>query len=260
MKPDQNPDFHPTNGRESETATLLSRYLLNCSLRVGCFAVSPCVISSACGSLKFMKAIRWVRGVVNALRRGVFPHEMSFFLDLPWRNLMLSPQELVARLALTTTNRVLEVGAGSGFYSVEVARKVSEGHLELLDLQPEMLEKAQQKLEAKGLQNVGYTLADAGKLPLDADSFDVIFIVAVLGEIADKKAFLSEAHRVLKPGGILSISEHLPDPDFLPLEKVKTLVGERGFAFFARHGRKWSYTANFSKLEDPAVGAEAAAQ
>lgn len=181
--------------------------------------------------------------------RGVFPHEMSFFLDLPWRNLILSPQELVARLALTTTNRVLEVGSGSGFYSIEVARRVSEGHLELLDLQPEMLKKAQQKLEAKGLQNVGYTLADAGKLPLEADSFDVIFMVAVLGEIADQKAFLSEAHRVLKPGGILSISEHLPDPDFSPFEKVKSLVEEEGFDFLELYGRRWSYTVNFNKLD-----------
>ena len=194
-----------------------------------------------------MRAMRWVRSVKNTLMRGVFPHEMSFLLDLPWRNIMLSPQKLVARLTLTPASQVLEVGAGSGFYSVEVARLVSDGHLELLDLQPEMLKKAQQKLEAKGLSNVGYTLADAGKLPLEADSFDMIYLVAVLGEIADQRAFLREAHRVLKPGGILSISEHLPDPDFSPFAKVKSLVEKEGFEFLERHGARWSYTANFSK-------------
>ena len=178
-----------------------------------------------------MKAIRWASGVKNALVRGVFPHEMSFFLDLPWRNIMLSPQQLVARLALTTTSRVLEVGAGSGFYSVEVARRVSEAHLELLDLQPEMLKKAQQKIEAEGLYNVGYTLADAGLLPFKGDSFDALFLVVVLGEIANQKAFLSEARRVLKPEGILSISEHLPDPDFSPLTKVKALVERKASSF-----------------------------
>lgn len=194
-----------------------------------------------------MKAIRWVHGVKNTLVRGVFPHEMSFLLDLPWRNLTLSPQKLVARLALTPTSQVLEVGAGSGFYSVEVARRVSEGHLELLDLQPEMLKKAQQKIQAEGLSNVGYTPADAGKLPLKADSFDVIYLVAVLGEIADQRAFLREARRVLKPGGILSISEHLPDPDFSPSAKVQSLVEKEGFEFMERHGARWSYTANFRK-------------
>ena len=194
-----------------------------------------------------MKAIRWASNIKNGLARGVFPHEMSFFLDLPWRNLMLSPPKLVARLALTATSHVLEVGAGSGFYSVEVARSISEGRLELLDLQPEMLKKAQRKLEAKRLSNVGYTLADACLLPFKEESFDALFLVAVLGEVANRKAFLSEAHRVLKPQGILSISEHLPDPDFSPFAKVKSLVEKEGFEFFERYGATWSYTANFRK-------------
>jgi ubiquinone/menaquinone biosynthesis C-methylase UbiE len=109
-----------------------------------------------------------------------------------------------------------------------------------------MLEKARRKLEAEGLLNVGYTLADAGKLPLSADSFDVLYLVTVLGEIADRRAFLREARRVLKPGGTLSISEHLPDPDFTPFARVKSLVEEEGFEFLERHGVRWSYTANFS--------------
>jgi ubiquinone/menaquinone biosynthesis C-methylase UbiE len=142
---------------------------------------------------------------------------------------------------------VLEVGAGSGFYSVEVARRISEGRLELLDLQPEMLKKAQRKLEAEGLSNVGYAHADAGLLPFKGESFDALFLVAVLGEIANQKAFLSEAHRVLKPQAMLSISEHLPDPDFSPFAKVRSLVEKEGFEFSERHGAMWSYTANFRK-------------
>ncbi len=160
---------------------------------------------------------------------------------------MLSPQKLGARLALTATSRVLEVGAGSGFYSIEVARRVSEGQLVLLDLQPEMLKKAQQKLVATGLSNASYAIADAGKLPFRENSFDVLFLVTVLGEIANRQAFLSEARRVLKPEGILSISEHLPDPDFSPFAKVRTLVEKEGFEFSERHGERWSYTANFKK-------------
>lgn len=195
-----------------------------------------------------MKAIRWARKVKNTLMRGVFPHEMSFLLELPWRNALLSPRKLAARLPLTAASRVLEVGAGSGFYSVEIARKVSSGHLELLDLQPEMLEKARRKLEAEGASNVGYTHADAGLLPFKEESFDLLFLVAVLGEIADRRAFFGEAHRVLKPGGILSVSEHLPDPDFSPCAKVKSLVENANFEFIGRQGVSWNYTAHFRKL------------
>jgi ubiquinone/menaquinone biosynthesis C-methylase UbiE len=196
-----------------------------------------------------MRAVRWASNVKNTLTRGVFPHEMSFLLELGWRNLVLSPRRLAARLPLTTASRVLEVGAGPGFYSAEVARLVPGGRLELLDLQPEMLGKARRKLEIEGLTNVGYTVADAGQLPFGDDAFDLIFLVAVPGEMADRGAFLGEARRVLRSGGALSISEHLPDPDFSPCARVKSLVEAAGFEFMGRGGSRWSYTANFWKPE-----------
>jgi ubiquinone/menaquinone biosynthesis C-methylase UbiE len=110
-----------------------------------------------------------------------------------------------------------------------------------------MLKKARRKLEAQGLVNAGCALADASLLPFKEDSFDTLFLVAVLGEIANQKAFLSEARRILKPEGVLSISEHLPDPDFSSLSKVKSLVEKEGFEFSERYGARWNYTANFMK-------------
>lgn len=196
-----------------------------------------------------MKIIRWASNVKESLARGIFPHELSFFLELPWRNIMLSPQELVSRLGLTGTSHVLEIGAGSGFYSAAVARGISEGRLAVLDLQPEMLKKAQEKIEAKGLSNVGYALANASRLPFKGQTFDVVFLATVIGEIADRKSFLAEARRVLKPEGLLSISEHFPDPDFSSSSKIRLLVEKEGFEFFKLYGRRWAYTMNFRKAE-----------
>lgn len=190
----------------------------------------------------------WIKKVKTAFSRGVFPHELSFIIDNPIRSLLLSPSQLASRLPLRNAARVLEVGAGSGFYSAAVARRIPHGHLELLDLQPEMLDKARRNLAIKELNNVGYTLADAATLPFEKNSFDVIFLVTVFGEIAERQAFLQEARRVLKFGGVLSISEHLPDPDFSSFGKVKTLVEREGFVFSVQYGAAWNYTANFSKV------------
>ena len=99
-----------------------------------------------------------------------------------------------------------------------------------------MLKKAQQKLEAEGLFNTGYTLADADKVPFEGYSFDLIFLVAVLGEITEQDDFLSAARRVLRPGGILSISEHFPDPEFSALTKVKSVVQGKGCKYFEHYG------------------------
>ena len=70
---------------------------------------------------------QWASTFRHALSRGIFPRQASFVLDLTLRNTLLSPRKLVVRLPLAAATHVLEVGAGSGFYSLEVARRMSSG-------------------------------------------------------------------------------------------------------------------------------------
>ncbi len=194
-------------------------------------------------------------GLTNFIKHATgghpaFPHQMAFILELPLRKLILSPREIADRLQLRAASEVLEVGCGPGFFSVEIARRVPEGHLELFDLQPEMLEKARRKLERAGLQSVvGYTAGDARELKLPDASFDVAFLVSVLGEVPDPRKCLAGLHRILRPGGLLSITESLPDPDFYRFSALRSLVEEEGFRLAERFGRNWSYTANFRRPE-----------
>jgi len=181
-------------------------------------------------------------------RQAFFPHQMSFILELPVRALLIAPSQLADRLHLTKSSKVLEVGCGSGVFSVEVARRLPRGHLELFDLQPEMLDKARRKIEAAGLARVvGYTRGDARKLALPTAEFDVAFLVAVLGEIPEPRKCLTALSRVIRPGGLLSITEHLPDPDFSRFSSLRSLVEREGFEFVERFGPPWSYTANFRR-------------
>jgi ubiquinone/menaquinone biosynthesis C-methylase UbiE len=188
----------------------------------------------------------WVQHIAG--RQRYFPHQMSFILELPLRRLLITPSQLADRLHLKQDSRVLEVGCGSGVFSVEVARRVPNGHLELFDLQAEMLERARRKIEAAGLAKVvGYTQGDARQLAFPRDSFDVAFLVAVLGEVPEPHECLRALNRVLRPGGLLSITEHLPDPDFSSLSTLRALVEREGFALAERFGPPWSYTANFRR-------------
>jgi ubiquinone/menaquinone biosynthesis C-methylase UbiE len=181
-------------------------------------------------------------------RQPFFPHQWSFILELPLRRLLITPAQLADRLHLTKRSQVLEVGCGSGMFSVEVARRVPQGHLELFDLQPEMLDRARRKIEAAGLERVvGYTQGDARKLALPTAQFDVAFLVAVFGEVPEPRKCLTALRRVLRPGGLLSITEHLPDPDFSRFSRLRALVETEGFEYFERFGPPWSYTANFRR-------------
>ena len=94
-------------------------------------------------------------------------------LTLPVRRLILSPATLADRLELAPEDRVLEIGAGPGYFSVEVARRLPRGHLTVLDLQPEMLERARERLSRAGVANVSFITSDAAALPFPDASFDV---------------------------------------------------------------------------------------
>lgn len=189
---------------------------------------------------------RWIDHILGG--QPFFPHQMSFILELPWRSVLITPTQLADRLQLRKTSRVLELGCGSGVFSVEVARRVPRGHLELFDLQEEMLDKALRKIEAAGVGHVvGYTCGDARKLALPDAAFDVAYMVAVLGEIPTPRKALAELRRVIRPGGLLSITEHLPDPDFSRLSTLRPLVEREGFELIERFGPPWSYTANFRR-------------
>ncbi len=197
-------------------------------------------------TVSFEGMARWLEHIAG--RQTFFPHQMSFLLELPFRALLITPSQLADRLSLTARSKVLEVGCGSGVFSVEVARRLPRGHLELFDLQPEMLAKARQKIEAAGLARVvGYTQGDARELPLPTAGFDVAFLVAVLGEVPEPNKCLATLARVIRPGGMLSITEHLPDPDFSSLSTLRLLVEREGFKFIESFGPPWSYTANFRR-------------
>jgi len=98
-----------------------------------------------------------------------------------------------------------------------------------------------------GLHNVGFTQGDTCSLPYGEGKFDVVFLVAVLGETPNPAACLQGIYRTLRPAGLLSITEQPGDPDFMPLPTVRTLAEQEGFEFVESYSRGKNYTANFSK-------------
>jgi ubiquinone/menaquinone biosynthesis C-methylase UbiE len=161
--------------------------------------------------------------------------------------LVLSPQKLIGHLGLAPDSRVLELGPGPGFFSIDVARAVPRGRLELVDVQYPMLQKARRRLGRAGARNAGFTQADAARLPFRQSAFDAAFLVAVLGEVHDPKACLVSISEALRPEGALSVAELLGDPDALSLAQVRRLAEESGFVFTDSLRLRAAFIATFRR-------------
>jgi ubiquinone/menaquinone biosynthesis C-methylase UbiE len=143
--------------------------------------------------------------------------------------------------------RVLEIGPGTGYYTLPMAEWVGhEGTVEIFDLQQEMLDHTIRRARERGLWNVNPTQGDAQELPYDDDSVDAAILVATLGEIPDQDAALRQVARVLKPRGRLIVGELIGDPHMVTVRSLERRAGGAGLRLTERSGPPLAY---FARLE-----------
>jgi SAM-dependent methyltransferase len=171
------------------------------------------------------------------------PYSQRFWVEAPHPG--ITRKRLLEILALERGERVLEVGPGTGYYSLDVAARLDGGTLAVFDIQQDMLEHLMRRASQRGLTNMESTLGDAQSLPYEDASFDAAFLVTVLGEIPDQNAALRELARVLRPGGRLVVGELFGDPHMVTLGKLRPRAEGVGLSFECRLGTPLAYFARF---------------
>jgi SAM-dependent methyltransferase len=134
----------------------------------------------------------------------------------------------VALASLKEGDVVLDLGSGAGFDAFLSAQRVGKtGRVIGVDMTPEMLAKAEENAKKGGYLNVEFRLGEIEKLPIEDNSIDVIISNCVINLSPDKETVFKEAHRVLKAGGRLMVSDLVLSKD-LPTEiknSVEAYVG-----------------------------------
>jgi ubiquinone/menaquinone biosynthesis C-methylase UbiE len=185
--------------------------------------------------------------------RLFYPFPIPDFLvpliDNPLRHRLQPPDVMAARHAIQPGMHVLEIGPGSGTYTLGLAARVGQaGHITAVDIAPGVIDSLQARLDAAAVPNVTAQVADALALPFPDDYFDAVSMIAVISEIPSGHIALAEMKRVLKPDGILATSELLPDADYRPAGYLIRKIEKAGFRLRSRTGSLWTYTLVFEQV------------
>jgi ubiquinone/menaquinone biosynthesis C-methylase UbiE len=118
---------------------------------------------------------------------------------------------VIAALGLRGTERVADLGAGSGYFTFRLARALPRGRVQATDVDPEMVRHLHHRVMAEGVSNVQVALArpdDPGIPP----GTDLAFVCDVLHHVAARDAWLRRAFDELPPGARLVVIEFKEGP------------------------------------------------
>ncbi|HMT07562.1 MAG TPA: methyltransferase domain-containing protein, partial [Pyrinomonadaceae bacterium] len=172
------------------------------------------------------------------------PHQLSATLDHSLRLRYRDPSETLGLLGFTAGMTVMDLGCGTGLFTVDMARMVgANGVVHAVDIQAPLVEQTRQRILGAGLaERVRFHHSSAYDLPVADESIDLAVMIATIGEIPERLRALVELRRVLKPDGRLAISEELPDPAYMTAGAVRQWAEDAGFRMLGKTGSFFCYT------------------
>ena len=169
-----------------------------------------------------------------------FDAKKAGILEDPKRVKILDPYRTLDKLELTVEMVLVDLGCGTGFFSIPAARRVKK--VFALDIQQEKLDILKNKIKKEKITNIEVILSGESSIPLPEKSVDIILMANVFHELEDKLSLLIEAKSVLKMNGRLMIIDWKkmemdfgpPLQDRLDEKEVIAACYENGFKLLER--------------------------
>ena len=165
----------------------------------------------------------------------VFIRMVAGIMESRLRYKFFGPEAILTGAKITPGTKVLEVGCGTGFFTVPASRMLGEqGALIAMDVLSASVEAVKRKVEEAGLGNVQVVKGDALDTGLESESLDEVILFGVIpAPMLPMEKLLIEMHRILRPGGMLAV--------WPPSWVHRTIAKSRWFEFVDKQSSVYNY-------------------
>ena len=169
------------------------------------------------------------------------PERYAKSFDDPARDAWQMPDRVIAALALTPGQAVADLGAGTGYFTVRLARAAARPKVYAVDIEKAMLDYVAQRAAREGLTNVVAVQGSATATNLP-EPVDVVLVVDTYHHIPDRPAFFRELRKSMKPAARLAIvdfrkgaPEGPPEEFRFTAEQISAELRQAGFKLHGQH-------------------------
>ena len=192
-------------------------------------------------------AVATLAGTVSAQAPATHQHQFGDaarwtpIFDDPRRDAWQKPHEVIETLALKPDAVVADIGAGTGYFTVRLARMLPKAKVYAADIEADMVKHLGERARREKLANVRVVQSslDDARLP---EPVDLALLVDVYHHLDDRRAYFSKLKSRLKPGGRIAIIDFTLDSEVGPPprarvapERVKAELAAAGYRLAEEH-------------------------
>ncbi len=188
-------------------------------------------------------------------------HRGASWLDRPERSKEEDTDRIlkfIKNLKLPETAQIADIGAGSGYYSLELAERYPQGMVWAVDIQQEMLDILENKAKKQGVENVKLLIGSETHTNLPKEQMDMVLLVDVYHEFSYPKEMLTSIYESLKPDGSAVLLEFKAEDPQIPIKRLHKMSLSQAQREFEASGFRleekqsnlpWQHFLVFKKME-----------